>query len=150
MKRVFAVMMCLAVMCGGAWGAYYDEGNDGDSWETAYVIDSVEDFMLMRKRGYSDNGKYLKLTADLNISSESFSTDDRVNYFMGHLDGGNHTVTVNIDIPDDPVSAALLFGTVSSDSVAIRNLNVAGNVRAGNGVWPALHQGLSVICIRGQ
>lgn len=49
-KKCFAVMACILMMAGYAYGEYYDEGNDGDSWETAYIIDPVEDLELMSNR----------------------------------------------------------------------------------------------------
>ena len=138
MKRTFAVMLCLAVMCTGAWGAYYDEGNDGDSWETAYVIDSVEDFMLMRERTGSssktkgERGKYYKITADLDVSSEAGM--NTASSFSGHIDGQNHTLKINIQSN----IGGTIFMQVSADQVAIRNLNVSGNCK-GSQVAGILH-----------
>ena len=137
MRKGFAVLLgviALGVLwCVPAFAAYYDEGNDGDSWETAYVIDSVEDFMLMRERSsvrsdrYSDGSKYYKLTVDLDLSAESDMND--ATSFYGHLDGQNHTVKVNITHTQSIGSTAAIFAVVSTDNVAIRNLKVTGSVR---------------------
>lgn len=53
---------------------YYDEGNDGDSEATAYVIDSLEDFITMRDRvnnGTENEGKYYRLETDLDYNCDS-------------------------------------------------------------------------------
>ncbi|MBQ7155410.1 MAG: hypothetical protein IJR85_07660 [Synergistaceae bacterium] len=52
MKKVI-VMFCaamVAVVCSvPALAEYWNEGNNGDSWETAYIIASPEDFLRMRQ-----------------------------------------------------------------------------------------------------
>ena len=122
MKKLAVMFMCLAIMYSGAWAAYYDEGNDGDSWETAYVIDSVEDLELMKSRNETE--KYYKLTADIDLSSE---TDWYGINFSGHFDGQNHTVRLNITNND---LFAGIFEFLSGNDSIIRNLNVTGNVKA--------------------
>lgn len=122
MKRFMVVLMCLVVMCSEAWAAYYDEGNDGNSWETAYVIDSVEDLKTMKSR--NETGKYYKMTADIDLSSE---TDWDNFYFRGHFDGQNHTIRLN---STENRLYAGLFNTVDNDDAVIRNLNVTGHVEA--------------------
>lgn len=124
MKKLAVMFVCLALMCKGTCEAYYDEGNDGDSWETAYIIDSVEDFMLMRDR--SDSGKYYKLNADIDLTSET-DWDDLE--FNGYFDGQNHTVRIN---SQNNYYYAGLFLNVGNRNAKteIKNLNVTGNVRA--------------------
>lgn len=59
---------------GTAYGAYYDGSNNGDSWETAYIIASSEDLRLMRDRvniGEDPGGKYYRLNADIDVTAET-------------------------------------------------------------------------------
>lgn len=126
MKKILVIALFISIaLCGAGVieAAYYDEGNDGNSWETAYIIDSLEDFTLMGDRFYLDQGKYYKLTVDLDLDSPE------VHYsrlFSGHFDGQDHTNTVNVS--SDRFS---LFDVVSSDTdtIAIRNLNVSGTIK---------------------
>ena len=134
MKKCLVLVLAMVLaglMCCGAYAAeYWEEGNDGDSWETAYVIDSVEDFMLMRQRSGSrsgrntESGKYYRLTTNLDLSSVSGISGASL---YGHLDGQNHTIKVNITDENEYWTTSI-FSLVSSDSVAIRNLNVSGNI----------------------
>ena len=126
---VVVLLVVIACCASSASAAYYDEGNDGNSWETAYVIDSVEDFMLMRERTDSyrttrgERGKYYKITADLDVSAETGMNIP--SSFLGHIDGQNHTLKINIQ---SDISGAI-FMEVSADQVAIKNLNVSGNCK---------------------
>ncbi len=61
--------------CASAW--YYDDdtvNHNGDTAETAYLINDVENFKLLRDR-VNDNieeaGKYYTLTSDLDLTSET-------------------------------------------------------------------------------
>lgn len=120
MKRTFAVMLCLAVMCTGAWGAYYDEGNDGDSWETAYVIDALDDLIAMQNNSrnqYTD--KYYKLGADIEITVAT--AWEGINNFAGYFDGQKHTIKINS-------STTTLFKGLRG---SISNLNVEGKTAWG-------------------
>ena len=126
MKKCLALVLAVilaGVWCVGAYASYWNEGNDGDSWETAYIIDSVEDFVMMHDRAYGETGKYYKLTTDIDLSSY---TDWEGRGFSGHFDGQNHTITVNISSDEE----ACLFSVVDSEGIAIRNLNVSGTVHA--------------------
>lgn len=129
MRKIYVLVvlagMLAGVCSGGAFAAYYDEGSDGDSWETAYIIDSAEDFMAMRNNTNNELGKYYKLTTDLDLRAES---DFGYAEFHGHFDGQNHTVTVNIQNNGH----CGLFGLVGTTSTAIKNLNVTGSVRGGD------------------
>ncbi|MBQ6738879.1 MAG: hypothetical protein IJP41_10575, partial [Synergistaceae bacterium] len=78
MKKIFVIALSvfafLVNACTG-WAAYYDEGNDGNSWETAYVINSWEDLTLMRDRinnGSDAKGKYYKLNSDIDITINTY------------------------------------------------------------------------------
>lgn len=145
MKKIFCALVILCVMVSCARGAYYDEGNDGDSWETAYVIDSVEDIKLMRDRtndGTEASGKYYKLASDIDLSAEVnwVGIGDGIGSgasFMGHFDGQNHTVSLNVDSSD---ILAGLFHTINTKSgdIAVRKLNIKGTVKgswAGGLAW---------------
>ncbi len=143
-RKLLAVFM-LAVMWSipAVAAEYWEEGNNGDSWETAYIIDSVQDFISMRSRSYEEQGKYYKLTADLNLITES---DQSYYSFCGHLDGQNHKITIAFTQID---SSCGLFRFVSSDAVAIRNLNVEGSVSGGNvvgGITSMLKAGIIENC----
>ena len=143
LSAVILGVFMLAVWNASAYAEYWEEGNDGDSWETAYVIDSVEDFLQMRYRSSSEQGKYYKLTADLDLTTES---DLSYYFFNGHFDGQNHKITIAITQID---SSCGLFAGVSSDAVAIRNLNVDGSVSGGNvvgGIASHLEAGIIENC----
>ena len=150
MKRVFATVLCLALMCGGAWAAYYDEGNDGSSWETAYVIESSADLILLQGRinaGSDEARKYYKLSADI---GKIFATDwNDIEYgtskhFTGHFDGQGHTVMLNAGIG--------LFYAISSDAgtTAVKNLNLIGTLKSADSSCAALatdlHSGIIENC----
>lgn len=120
------ILMLTVMWCGSAVAAYYDEGNNGDSWETAYIIDSAEDFMLMLERAnddlYRGVSKYYKLTADLDLTAEK----ELGSGFSGHFEGQNHKVKINVK---RDWGEAALFKNVQSRGIAIKNLNVEGSVR---------------------
>ena len=147
---VLILILCIAAFNRAvvAYAAYYDEGNNGDSWETAYVIDSVEDFMLMRERVGSyrkiERGKYYKITADLDVSAEAGMSTNAS--FYGHLDGQNHTLKINIQ--NDNNTGSAIFFSVSADQVAIRNLNVSGSCKGGQvaGILHGLYSGIVENC----
>lgn len=148
MMRKFYALVVLAGMMAGLWSgaafaSYWDEGNDGDSWETAYIIDSAEDFMQMRNKTNGESGKYYKLTTDLDLRAESdFGYAD----FHGHFDGQNHTVTVDIQ---NSLGGSGLFYNVGTTSTAIKNLNVTGTVRGGSvsgGIASSLQSGTIENC----
>lgn len=112
-------------------GAYYDIGNDGSSWENAYIIASSEDLLLMCDRvssGDDGDGKYYMLSADIDISSvTNWRGIGNGKNFTGHFDGQGHTITLSTNRG--------LFDTVSSDkdTVAVRKLNITGNVNDNGG-----------------
>ena len=92
MKKFLQIVVLIAVVLGlecSAGAEYYNEGNNGESWADAYVIDSAQDFIDMNSR--DDQEKYYKLSADIDISGQEFIS--RV--FSGHFDGQGHTITIN-------------------------------------------------------
>ena len=142
--------LCAAVLSASlAEAAYYNEGHSGDSEADAYIIDSLEDFKLMRERvngnyeEYFGRNKYYKLAADITLDVADWSPDNIYNYvydgyirnFMGHFNGQNHTITVNIQRKGNN---AALFGAVYRSGTegigVIQNLSIAGSVK---GEWAA-------------
>ncbi|MBQ7593019.1 MAG: C-type lectin domain-containing protein [Synergistaceae bacterium] len=135
MKRKILALMFVMLYTSGAWGAYYDEGNDGDSWDTAYLIRSAEDLKLMRDRinDYTDGAsKYYKLTADIDMTSE---TDwYGIGYpspFGGHLDGMGHKINIDFNLQANGMYGCL-FVKITQDKQStepsLKNLKVEGNV----------------------
>ena len=162
MRKYLCIVVVLCVVLASASGAlawYYDDdpvNHNGDSAETAYLIDSVEALKLMRDRvndGTEERGKYYRLTKDLDISSDvdwvpiGYKLDENGNldidggrYFTGNFDGGGHTIFVNIDKSVRGSRGYLysgLFGlagdyhnTSDTPITSITNLNVRGTLRA--------------------
>ena len=90
----------LLVPCSEAWYYNDDPSRTGDSPETAYLIDSVENLKILRDRVNDSTepaNKYYRLTQDLNITSEhdwtpiGYDLDSNGNlntyrYFAGNFD----------------------------------------------------------------
>ncbi|MBR1658252.1 MAG: hypothetical protein IJ697_07280, partial [Synergistaceae bacterium] len=81
---------------------YYNSGNDGNTWETAYILSSAADFLLLQERvsnGTEGTGKYYKLNANVDMTSvtgwygigrdndPSKSEEEIIHPFTGHFDG---------------------------------------------------------------
>ena len=153
-KFLLTVVLCFALVS-SAWAAYHDGTQGSGTEDDPYQIASVEDLKLLRDRvnnGTEEKGKYYKLTADLNLTSETNWTpigltltsdgslndnDITNNNFYGHFDGDNHTITVSMDKTASGASRASsyagLFGVCGHGLVAeasIKNLKVSGNVIA--------------------
>ena len=147
------MFLCSLNLC-AASAEYYDEGNDGNSWETAYIIDSVEDFELMQTRiaateeGVYEHGKYYKLVSDLDLTPEASAAfilevegQNEENFFVngaasfeGHFDGQNHTVNINLngDMIDEGYTLRYtLFSLIDvpENEIAVRNINITGNAK---------------------
>ena len=143
MKKFLVLVLLVALMAGVASGAYYD--NDGDSWETAYVIASSEDLMLMRNRvnsGAESDGKYYRLSADIDLTSVASwqSIGGTSRNFAGHFDGQGHTVALG--------SGGKLFGSISVDegTIAVRNLNLSGKIDSNCSLATDLYSGIIESC----
>ena len=122
-RIALSVLLLLAVLTGTASAAYYDEGNSGDSWETAYVLNTSSDFMLMRDRiiaGSDGTGKYYKMNADIELPRMSEWQSPQ---FTGHLDGNGHTLSMDIYYSDGGVFNKI---TTTGNDAAIRNLTLTG------------------------
>lgn len=151
MKKFILLSVIMAFMfCAFAEAAYYDEGNDGDSWETAYVIRTADDLIALKDRvgeGTEDLGKYYVLASDIDLTSETNwggigSTGSGNRAFTGHFDGQGYTVTLNSRHDS-------LFNTISADNdtIAVRNLNVAGSIgNNGGGLAWELTSGIIENC----
>ena len=137
MKRKFfcgilAVSLAL-VFGGGANASYYDEGNDGLTEATAYIIDSIADMENFHERvnaGNEDKNRYYRLTINLNLSEKTdWAPIGSKSYpFTGHFDGNNKTITVNLE----PIMlyGSALFGTIQTENdYAVKNLTVKGNIK---------------------
>lgn len=141
MKKFTVFIFCIALLCSvcvhEVFAEYYDEGNDGESWESAYIIDSVEDLKLMADRisNKEEGEKYYKLNTDIDLSSE---TDwDGAAPFTGHFDGQNHTIKLNSE--NNSLYAGIFHRIISdNDSIAVRNLNVTGIIK-GNCAGTVVH-----------
>ncbi len=156
MRKYLCIVVVLCALLASASGAqawYYDDdpvNHDGDSAETAYLIDSVEALKLFRDRvndGTEERGKFYRLTKDLDISSDITWTpigfaqnnatgeiNSAAGGFRGNFDGDGHTIIVNINRESsNSYSYAGLFGALYSgagEHPSIKNLTVSGDVRA--------------------
>ena len=94
-------------------------GGEGTEEEPYLINDEFEwrSFALYVNGGNTYSGKFLKLTADIAVSTMADGT------FSGTFDGGDHTITANIDGGN---AAAALFRTLSG--ATIKNLTVGGTV----------------------
>ena len=180
-KQFFHVTICFVLMfmfvsSAEAW--YYNDdptNHDGSTEEKAYLINDVENLKLLRDRvnSFEEKGKYYKLTADLDLTSEEdwepigygFTTlANGTTYssgrFSGHFDGASHTITVSFDRTvrdtNSARSDAGLFGIIEGTDksvgasketfASVKNLNVRGTVKAlalTNGAGTAVAGGIA-------
>ena len=94
-----------------------------------YIIGDLEDwnqFAYYVNNGNSYSGKYVKLTADINVTQKcgTVSGTTQVNPFSGNFDGGGHTITANIT--DSSNQGTALFSYING--ATIKNLKVAGTI----------------------
>ena len=101
--------------------------------DNPYIIDKTNewnDFVTHVNNGNSYSGKYIKLTADIDVTTMAgvVSGNQQVKPFSGIFDGGGHTITATIsDIVDNQGTA--LFKYING--ATIKNLTVAGSVNGG-------------------
>ena len=133
------------------------------SWKQAIPIDSEEDFIMMQKainQGDADAISYLyakagassagidneeaqavlrsayyKLNNDVTIDNAEFTgIGTNANYFGGHFDGGQNTVTLNMNLNIDAITGNTyygLFGVVkplTDGIVEIKDLNIVSSL----------------------
>ena len=128
---VLAVML-VGVMASVAFASYWNEGNYGYSDETAYVIDSVSDFITLRDRvrsGTEPAGMYYRLETDLNL--REYDEWLMITPFKGHFNGNGHTIEVDFYdfIGGYYTKAMSLFGSIyTEDGYAVKNLTVSGRI----------------------
>lgn len=98
-----------------------------------YIIDKTNewnDFVTHVNNGNSYSGKYIKLTADIGVTTMAgvVSGNQQEKPFSGIFDGGGHTITATIsDIVENQGTA--LFKYING--ATIKNLTVAGSVTGG-------------------
>ena len=97
-----------------------------------YLISNSEDwnqFAYYVKNGNSYSGKYVKLTADISVSTSCGNVEGSVpkNAFSGTFDGCDHTITATIADPQNECTA--LFSYIHG--ATIKNLKVAGSINSG-------------------
>jgi hypothetical protein len=101
--------------------------------DAPYIIDKTNEwneFVTHVNNGNSYSGKYIKLTADIDVTTMAgvVSGNQQVKPFSGIFDGGGHTITATIsDIVDNQGTA--LFKYING--ATIKNLTVAGSVNGG-------------------
>ena len=101
--------------------------------DNPYIIDKINewnDFVTHVNNGNSYSGKYIKLTADIDVTTMAgvVSGNQQVKPFSGIFDGGGHTITATIsDIVENQGTA--LFKYING--ATIKNLTVAGSVNGG-------------------
>lgn len=126
-KKIFSlglsIFLLFALLVGSAFGAFYDD-NSGDSWDDAFIIDSVEDWQsfVWYANRYGTDNKYYKLAADIDLTNVELQR--RVS-FGGYFDGQNHTIKISDDY--SLFSEIGRNANISYDSEPIiKNLNVEG------------------------
>ena len=98
-----------------------------------FIIDKTNEwneFVTHVNNGNSYSGKYIKLTADIDVTTMAgvVSGNQQQKPFSGIFDGGGHTITATIsDIVDNQGTA--LFKYING--ATIKNLTVAGSVNGG-------------------
>lgn len=96
-------------------GSSYTAPTSGSGTESSpYIISSAAQFMYLSKvtSGSTYDGKWWKLATDLDLTSNR----SIITWFNGHLDGGSHTIKVN-------VSHGSIFGSCTKTMV-IHDLNI--------------------------
>jgi len=100
--------------------------------DNPYIIDKTNewnDFVTHVNNGNSYSGKYIKLTADIDVTTMAgvVSGNQQQKPFSGIFDGGGHTITATISDIDNQGTA--LFKYING--ATIKNLTVAGSVNGG-------------------
>lgn len=138
MKKFFAVIMCVIIIClssllnSYAQTDYWNEGHLGTASDP-YIIDTNTDLVMLQERvnaGNESEGMYYKLTQNLDISTITnwipIGTDSRP--FTGHFDGSNMEIHVNM-IKDG--NNAVFWVIATENGCALKNLTVSGVVNSG-------------------
>ena len=110
----------------------WDDEQQGTE-DDPFIIDKTNEwnaFVTHVNHGNSYSGKYIKLTADIDVTTMAgvVSGNQQQKPFSGIFDGGGHTITATIsDIVDNQGTA--LFKYING--ATIKNLTVAGSVNGG-------------------
>ena len=149
MKAKTFIAIATLLACGqGAWAqttsftvtADVEEGTE----EKPFLIESIADLNNLAadvNSGTEYEGKYFKLTTDLDYSKETLTEGSNfttIGYgdqsdgkpFKGIFDGNNHTIT-GITVEQDDAVGIGLFGYIAAPAV-IKNLNLTGCSFTGN------------------
>ena len=132
---------------------YEEHGNsEDDAWEinSAATLKKVRDDI---NDGAETEGKYYKLTSDIDLTSEtswtSIGDDYSTNSFKGNFDGNGHTVKINLKKSGEATTGNYyivgLFGNVIGGTV--KNLSVEGNITVTSN--SAVRAGGVIAAIRG-
>ena len=143
-NRILSVIIALTVLltslfCGVSIFAAADVwdgsvsallGGDGTA-DTPYLINSGADlaYFASRVNGGNDyNGKYVKLTVDIDLNNLDFSPIGNTGaYFRGVFDGDKHTVS-GLKIASSSDKGIGFFGAIHNSTV--KNVTVKGSVDA--------------------
>ncbi|MBQ7214683.1 MAG: putative Ig domain-containing protein, partial [Synergistaceae bacterium] len=113
---------------------------DGNSWDTAYIIDSYSEFRTYMQGDEVTSGKYFKLSCDIQLAgiSDWEPKGTLSSPFSGHFDGQGHIIYINIQPLPVTVGEYIkltydrsLFGVLGSGG-EIKSLDVEGVVRGYN------------------
>ena len=138
---VICLSFLMALMCIGFMGnfktVYASTALQGEGTLTSpYLVEDIDDLKVLREevnQGNSYDGKYIKLTADIDLANEPWTPIGTSNKtFCGMFDGDNHTISnLKIDWSKNYVSGgnnqnyAGLFGYMKGGNDAgIKNLTI--------------------------
>ncbi len=145
MKK-FVVLALAVILIGvavpGAQAEYWNEGNYGYSEETAYVIDSISDFVEFQTRvnnGTDPEGSYYKLSINLNLAGNYpkwIPIGTESSPFKGHFNGNGKTITMYTEKYPETLTTrdieynSSLFGSIETDNdYAVKDLTVKGTIQ---------------------
>lgn len=145
MKK-FVVLALAVILIGvavpGAQAEYWNEGNYGYSEETAYVIDSISDFVEFQNRvnnGTEAEGSYYKLGINLNLAGNYpkwIPIGTESSPFKGHFNGNGKTITMYTEKYPETLTTrdieynSSLFGSIETDNdYAVKDLTVKGTIQ---------------------
>lgn len=124
-------------------GSTYTAPTSGSGTESSpYIISSAAQFMYLSKvtSGSTYDGKWWKLTTDLDLTSNR----SIITWFNGHLDGGSHTIKVD-------VSHGSIFGSCTKTMVIHDlNINATGSLEFGCGDGTTTNFGILAESFTGQ
>ena len=125
--------LLFAFTCAGtAWGALSGTGTSADPFTIATLAD-LQEFRDAVNGGNNYSGKYIKLTADIDLNNEEWEPIGGPqfwkNVFKGNFDGDGHTVSNLKVVKTADGSYAGFFGHLEGGSIrnlTIHNADVSG------------------------